>query len=295
MSTFYLPGLTTKFMLNFLIISMIKRFPERFRDGLKIGAVYGDFPTSLWNGGRTIGGNCEERFMRNAVKTFNDLGVPVRYTFTNPLIEKKHLSDYHCNLCMEIADNGMNEVTVFSPVLEEYIRNKYPSFKIVSSTCKEIREIPDLIEELEKDYKMVVLDYNLNNHFDLLEQIPKHLREKCEILINACCVPNCPKRGWHYRFIGQNSIDFFEAKAKGVPYEEPPFECEYGKNNHYYNIQGYPTFVSPKSIEEEYIPRGFKHFKIEGRTGSLFGGIESYVNYLSKDETKDENRFTILF
>ncbi|MDR0919241.1 MAG: hypothetical protein LBM93_08340, partial [Oscillospiraceae bacterium] len=89
-------------------------------------------------------------------------------------------------------------------------------------------------------------------------------------------------------------IDFFDAKAKGVIYNEPSFECEYGMNNHFYNIQGYPTFISPKSIKEEYIPRGFKHFKIEGRTGTLFGAVESYVNYLSKDETRDENRFTML-
>ena len=36
----------------------------------------------------------------------------------------------------------------------------YPKFKINSSTCKEIRNIDSLNEELKKDYNLVVLDYN---------------------------------------------------------------------------------------------------------------------------------------
>ena len=72
---------------------------------------------------------------------------------------------------MQAADNGMNEVLVVSSILESYIREKYPNFKINSSTCKEIRDIDNLNAELEKDYALVVLDYNLNNQFDLLEQI----------------------------------------------------------------------------------------------------------------------------
>lgn len=52
---------------------------------------------------------------------------------------------------------------VVSPILEAYIRKNYPGFTINSSTCKEIRGIEGVNEELKKDYGLVVLDYNLNN------------------------------------------------------------------------------------------------------------------------------------
>mgnify|MGYP003310897220 CR=1 FL=1 len=90
---------------------------------------------------------------------------------------------------MQAADNGMNEVMIMSPILEEYLREKYPSYKFNSSTCKEIKDIDGILSELEKDYYMVVLDYNMNDRFDLLEQIPMEHRHRVELLVNTLCIP----------------------------------------------------------------------------------------------------------
>ena len=95
----------------------------------------------------------------------------------------------------------MNEAIVFSSLLEEHIRKHHPNMKITSSTCKQIRDLPTLESELEKDYSLVVLDYNYNNDFDTLAKIPH--KDKCEILVNAVCTPNCQRRGEHYRYIGK--------------------------------------------------------------------------------------------
>lgn len=125
----------------------------------------------------------------------------MRYTYTNPLLTREDLSDAYCNFCMKAADNGMNEVLVVSDILEEYIRKNYPGYKINSSTCKELKELDAINEELDKDYQLVVLDYNMNNQFELLEKIKR--KDKCEILVNACCIPNCPRRAEHYRTIAK--------------------------------------------------------------------------------------------
>ena len=71
--------------------------------------------------------------------------------------------DTYCNLIMRLADNGMNQVLVNSPVVEQYIRDNYPSFPLISSTTKRITDTKELISELGKDYRLVVLDYDLNN------------------------------------------------------------------------------------------------------------------------------------
>ena len=116
---FHLPDFTTHFTLNLVFLSMLKSCPQYFREGVEIASVYGAFPPSLWNGGRVIGGKCDESFVRQAVEAFNSQGIPLRFTFTNPALKEEHLSDQFCNMVMKAADNGMNGVIVNSPLLEE--------------------------------------------------------------------------------------------------------------------------------------------------------------------------------
>ncbi len=291
---FHLPGLRYNYPLNMTILSMLRQYPEFFRENLEIASFFGEFPTSLWNGGRFSNNDqCDAPFVQNVVRSINAQGIPVRFTYTNPLLTEKDLDDDYCNFCMETADNGMNEVLVVSPVLEAYIRRKYPRYKINSSTCKEIRGVAAVNEELEKDYSLVVLDYNLNNQFELLEQVVH--KEKCEILVNACCVPDCPRRGEHYRHIAKQQE--IALKNRTLPKEKqtpiPGWGCEYGEHNTLYTIQKYPTYVSPEAIWESYVPMGFHNFKIEGRTANLLDLINTYSFYLMRPERRDEGRLLL--
>ena len=292
---FHLPGLRYNFPLNMFWLSLMEQHPEYFREGVEIASFFGSFPLALWNGGRLTGNDqCDAAFVKNVVKTINSKGIPIRYTFTNPLLTEEDLDDPFCNFCMEVADNGMNEVLVFSEVLEKYLREKYPSYHFNSTTCKEIRDVESLNEEMKKDYKYVVLDYNLNNKWDLLEKI-EH-KEKLEVLINACCVPDCKRRGDHYKNIAINQRITLENRKLPKDKQKPikPWTCEYGDKNCIYTIQEYSTFVSPEMIWEKYVPMGINNFKIEGRTGNLFSLIETYSFYMLKPEYVGEARLLLL-
>ncbi|MGN0402175.1 MAG: hypothetical protein ACI4HQ_07940 [Acetatifactor sp.] len=292
---FHLPGLRQNYPLNMLILSMKEQMPERFRDGVEIASFFGEFPTSLWNGGRPSNyDQCDAGFIRSVIKNINDRGIPIRYTYTNMLLTKDELKDPYCNFCMKAADNGLNEVIVFSPVLEEYIRENYPGYKIISSTCKEIRDIHLVNEELKKDYSLVVLDYNFNNRFDELEKIED--KGRCEILVNPVCVPNCPRRGKHYENVAKNQRIMLKnrllPKDKQIPLDK--WHCEYGENGGIYKISNYCTYVSPEAIWEKYVPMGFHNFKIEGRTANLFSLIDTYCHYLIKPELQGDTRLLLL-
>lgn len=291
---FHLPGLRYNYPLNMMTATMMKDRPQFFRENIEIGSFFGEFPTSRWNGGRFSNGDqCDAGFIRAVIKAYNGQGIPVRYTYTNPILNAYDLEDDYCNFCMEEADNGMNEVLVVSPVLEEYIRKKYPRFKVNSSTCKEIRDVDALNAELDKDYSLVVLDYNLNSEFDMLEKIKDPGR--CEILVNAVCVPNCPRRGGHYKQIAKEQNAVLKNRCappdKQIPI--PGWYCEYGDKNTFYTIQDYPTYVSPEAIWEKYVPMGFYNFKLEGRTANLFSLIDMYCMYLMRPERRDEGRLLL--
>ena len=292
---FHLPGLRYNFPLNMFWINALKQYPQMFREGVEIASCFGDFPISLWNGGRFSNNDqCDAGFIKRVIKSINDTGVPIRYTYTSPIVTEEETGDPYCNFCMDCANNGMNEVIVFSPILEDYLRNKYPNFKFNSTTCKEIKDADALNAELEKDYKYVVLDYNLNGKWEFLEKL-QH-KEKLEVLINAICVPACPRRGEHYRTIAQN--ERIVLKNRTLPPEKQipliPWDCEYGNFNTFQKIQTYSTFVTPEQIWEKYIPMGINNFKIEGRTANLFMLIDEYCYYMIKPEHADEMRHMII-
>lgn len=291
---FHLPGLRYNYPLNMFWMNMIKQFPDYFRD-IEIGSCFGEFPLSLWNGGRFSNHDqCDSKFITQVIKDINGMGVPVRYTYTNPLITEEELDDPYCNFCMKAADNGMNEVMIFSPILEKYLREKYPSFKFNSSTCKEIKDIDTLNAEIERDYKYVVLDYNLNNNWEVIDQI-KH-PEKLEVLVNTLCTPNCPRRGDHYKNVALNQRIALAnrnlPKDKQVPII--PWYCEYGDHNCLHTIQDYPGFIKVEDIWDKYMPRGINNFKIEGRTANLFSLIDTYCYYMMKPERMGEGRLLLI-
>ncbi len=244
---FHLPGLRRNFPINMLLLRMFESFPKFFHEDIEIASFFGEFPTSLWNGGRYDGGDqCDADYVQQVIKVVNTAGIAIRYTFTNPTITEKDLADPYCNFCMKAGDNGRNEVLVVSPILEEYIRKNYPSYTINSSTCKEIRSIGALNDELTKDYGLVVLDYNLNNQFAELEHITD--KKRCEVLVNACCVPNCPRRGEHYRFIATQERTVLANRNLPADKQKPVpiWRCEYGEQNFRSTYRKYPTHISRK-------------------------------------------------
>lgn len=292
---FHLPGLRFNYPLNMLWVSLLEQYPERFRDGVEIGSMFGVFPIALWNGGRLIQHDqCDANYVESVVRSINAKGIPVRYTFTNPLITEEDLKDPYCNFCMDVANNGMNEVMVMSPILEQYLREKYPNFAYNSSTCKEIKNVDDLNAEIAKPYKYVVLDYNLNNNWDFIGHLNNP--EKLEVLINTLCVPNCPRRGEHYRQIARDQKVVLENRKlpqdKQIKINE--WRCEYGENNCIHTIRDYPTVISPEDIWDKYLPAGICNFKIEGRTAYLFSLIDTYCHYMIKPEYQGETRLLVI-
>lgn len=326
---FHLPGLSFNYPINMILLDLMKKKPEFFRENIEIGSFFGEFPTSLWNGGRfSYGAQCPEGMVRQVIKNINDQGIPVRFTYTNPVLFEEDLADAYCNFCMQAGDNGMNEVLVVSPLLEDYIRKTYPSYKINSSTCKEVKDMDRLREELSKDYYLIVLDQNRNKDYDFLEQIEQ--KERIEILVNPCCGPNCARRADHYRAISAQQRVLFANRAirqgkdpreafaslpeyvmEYLPKEVregkllldpagrpcipmPEFSCAFGGYDNPYKVRKNINFVTVSELWEKFVPIGYRNFKLEGRTDSAFFVVENYVEYLCVPEAKDEARYTML-
>jgi collagenase-like PrtC family protease len=169
-----------------------------------------------------------------------------------------------------MADNGKNEVLVNSDLLEDFIRTKYPSYRIISSTTKCLYDLDLIQKELEKDYHLVVLDSAMNNTRELFQLDHK---EKIELIVNHYCADNCPRRREHYRLVGEAQLE----------YDSVTFPCDNIRRS-FQEIQANKSFISPSMIYDTYVNAGFRNFKLDGRGFKKEKITESFAYYLAKPE-----------
>jgi collagenase-like PrtC family protease len=269
----FLPGFYENFRVIIFLHDWMEREPELFYDGMRIAAAYGCFPGNIWNGGRVIIGIASKEEIQYAIQEYNSRGIAVRYTYTNPCLEKIHLLDTYCNLCMQLADNGKNEVLVNSDLLEAFIRVNYPNYNIISSTTKCLYDLGLIQKELERDYHLVVLDSAMNNTENLFALEHK---EKIELIVNHYCADNCPRRKEHYRLVGEAQLE----------YGSVSFPCTNIQRT-FQEIQKNRSFISPAMIYDTYLKAGFHNFKLDGRGFKKDKVLESFAYYLAKPEYRE--------
>lgn len=268
---FYIPNFLEFYDLNIKLIQLIKSNSIYFYDNISIGAVFGTVPKVIWNGGRAMQ-HYVKKDIKQVIKDYNNLNIPIRFTFTNCLLEEKHLNDPIGNITMRYANNGMNEILINSTLLEQYLRNKYPNFKYISSITKVILNDQDIINEVNK-YDMTVIDTSKNKDFNFLKKLNPN---KIELLVNSYCQPNCPYKKQHYESVSKSQLygynDIFGQKC-----------CN--RQTEFSNILGLETTITKEELYNIYYKKlHIYNFKIEGRNHNINEVIKNYLYYMVKPE-----------
>lgn len=276
---FHIPGI---FYHNNMIVKFIEEIhsnPDILKTNAKIGSTY-DSPGGIWNGGRlitykkTIDNINKIYFVRDFLQQHN---IPMRFTFSNLLLTEEHLSDEYCNFLLELFNTGNNEVIYASDILGDYIRDKYGDrYKYISSTTKRLNTPEAQLKEIDKDFYLVVIDYDYNKNLDFLKTITNP--EKCELFANPFCMPNCPNRLQHFMQISKGVLGEKCDKYYAGCHDEYKAFWQRKNESHITN------FITSEEINNIYLQMGFKHFKLEGRTIPALELIEVLIYYLIKDE-----------
>lgn len=286
---FYLPDFYTFQILNYQLNDLISKFSYKFNDNIRIAAIYGSFDGAIWNGGRIdCSPQCSDRDIQATINLFNSAGIPLRFTWTNSMIEEKHLNDEYCNKIMRFANNGINEVIVNSKILEQYLRSQYPNFKYLSSTTKCLCDNNSIEHELS-NYYLTVLDYRKNHDMEFLSKLSQDQKDKVELLVNSYCWPDCSYREDHYKLVSEINISqqMKEHRGRVSP------NCITGIID-FQNTLKYSCTITKEQLYNEYVANGFHNFKIEGRNFHIVDVIESYIYYLVKEEYQQEIRTKLL-
>ena len=275
---YHLPGLFEFYELYRVFLPLFRQHREYFYDWCEIGSIYGAPGDCLWGGGRVGYGDCAPR---DVLRLTREYGVSARLTFSNSLLREEHLSDRKCNeLCRLFAEAGgpANGVIVHSDLLLHYLEKRYPGLYFVSSTTKVMTEFQQLRQELEREeFRYVVPDFRLNRAFDRLEALPAPLKDKVEFLCNECCWFGCKDRKACYETVSRKSLgeDGPEHRC-AAPDAEGGYRFSKAMTN--------PGFIGVGDISNVYLPMGFSHFKIEGRSLGSALILEFLLYYLTKPE-----------
>ena len=273
---YHLPGLFEFYDLYRAFLPLYRTHREYFYDWCDIASLYGAPAGCLWGGGRAGFGDDDPR---KVLALTREYGISARLTFSNSLLRQEHLSDRACNaLCALFAEQDGNGVIVHSDLLLGYLKQKYPNLYFVSSTTKVLTEFDRLQQELDReDFRFVVPDFRLNKAFDRLNALPQRQKDKVEFLCNECCWFGCQDRKACYETVSRKNL--------GEPC--PEHRCAApggGEGYRFSRAMENPGFIGVEDIQNTYLPMGFSHFKIEGRSLGSALILEFLLYYLTKPE-----------
>lgn len=277
-AVYHLPGLFEFYELYRKFLPLFRGHRDWFYDWCEIGSVYGAPAGCRWDGGRAGFGEEDPEAVAALMREY---GISARLTFSNSLLREEDLRDAGCNrLCTLFGGGGPvpGGVILSSDLLLDYLRERYPGFYFVSSTTKVLTEFSQLEEELARpEFRFVVPDFRLNRALDRLAALPEELRGKVEFLCNEACWFGCPDRKACYenvcrKNLGEDCPDHVCAS----PYAERGYRFSDAMRN--------PGFIGIRDIREVYLPKGFSHFKIEGRSLGSAVVLEFLLYYLTRPE-----------
>ena len=279
MKAFYhLPGLFEFYELYRAFLPLYRSHREYFYDWCEIGSIYGAPADCLWGGGRVGFGEAKADEVAALMREY---GVSSRLTFSNSLLREEHLSDRKCNsLCALFGKDGpvRNGVIICSDQLMQYLQKNYPGFYYVSSTTKVLTEFSLFEDELNRgDFLYVVPDFRLNKEYQRLSALSEAQKQKVEFLCNECCWYECPDRKKCYENVSRKSLgEDCEDHICVSPDAHKGYRFSDAMKN--------PGFIGLKEIRDFYLPNGFSHFKIEGRSLGSAVVLEFLLYYMTKPE-----------
>jgi collagenase-like PrtC family protease len=169
-------------------------------------------------------------------------------------------------------------VILSSDLLLDYLQKHYPGFYFVSSTTKVLTQFKQLEEELNRgEFRYVVPDFRLNKAFERLNSLPESQKQKVEFLCNECCWFDCPDRKECYESVSRKNLG--EDCAEHICVSP-----EANRGYRFSDAMKNPGFIGIEDIQKKYLPNGFSHYKIEGRSLGSAVVLEFLLHYMTKPE-----------
>ena len=284
-SLWTVPGLFTHDQGYYNMYDIVK---ERYNFHIPM-EVYGSLPV-LWHGGRGIHNIQQATRDKQPIvgtsradqaadfdyilKGYKARNIDVFYTWSNWLIEEKHLSDPTCNLLLDKLweiNGDKSGVIVVSDILFDYIKNRYPDLKLKASIDKTVKEKKAGDEKwyrsLAERYDVVNIHTDDGHNLPLLEKLADDA-DKYEIILNEMCEVNCPYRRQEHLMFSQEAMSINET-GQADPQHKEYYDKLIKPNCYPINFSSESHTDRSTEFRLEEVKRiydmGYRRFKLQGR------------------------------
>ena len=229
------------------------QFLSKYRGESEL-VVYDGVNKCKWNGGRI---NRDIFYTDGLINYYYSKDIKIALTMTNHRI---NLNDEVGNHLLEKFHREGNCIILINDDLRQYIRNKFPKYKLIYSiTGMGLLNIPlqqsdiDFYKDLESKYDWIVprFEHIFDKRSDELD------KTKWEVMVNDTCIYGCKYFDQHFKAIADEN-------TAGRPYSEEIEECWIPKFN--------PDIESKYNcmdIDEDHLKKlievGVRSFKVTGR------------------------------
>ncbi len=224
------------------------RFEHELLDGLamlqertgRIHEVYGSLPRTVIGSGRPAGrlrehgGEVTVQDVRGFTERAHRLGIRVNYLLNAAVLDhteytragRRRILDH----VAEIADTGVDMVTIAVPYLIEMVRTSFPALPVSVSVINEVSQAQMLRAFERLGVQRVQLGEECNRDFALLDRLAGAASAELSLLLNNGCLRFCAYRNYHNTLCTQGSrgerpehgyIDYPLLKCSAMRAHEP--------------------------------------------------------------------------
>lgn len=182
---------------------------------------------------------------------------------------------------------GVENITVSTPYLMEFLKKNYPEIIVDASINMCCSSISQALQLQEMGVKKIVLDRNINRNYRLLKKIKNSCNIELELLTNSLCLPFCIMHQYHNNLNSHFSKENFEEFVQCYPYAK--CFATYIDNPILMICSGW---IRPEDLNL-YTSMDIDNFKIDGRgipQDIVLSIIKSYM-----EEGYEGNLFDLMF
>lgn len=258
--------------------TMIARMFDQADKLNELESIFGFLIESPLNGGRIRAGSLN--YPPEEIEKLNDMGVGYSFTLTSLAATPEHLEDQWTNEMLRRFENPLNSVIVAKPLVENFIRKRYPGYKLRASCMYDFKTINQINEATER-FDIVACWPDINDKSD--EELSGLVNKDRVMLFGAqVCLKKCGDyRLKHFYVSSLDHIAWYNQHEYGVPYHPDSSRWPFR-----HPCQGKKVGVEMEDIER-FKRLGFRRIKItpplqfaEAYLGINWGRKQRILNYL---------------
>lgn len=281
---FELPDSATNRPINIRLCNLLTSRTDLFYPNVAVEAVFGCPPHCIWNGGciHLPGGQMDLNEIEALFSSYRRIHIPYRLTFTNRLLEQRHLLDTYGNAIAACGNTEGNSIIVASDLMEQYIQNYYHAYTIIQSICRVYQTQAQLDKALTQH--LVCLPVKYNRDWSYLSQMQNP--GNAILLVNEYCpISDCAYCKDHYESFNRLSL-YMDRDHMNCQYKILRSEMDQAGTYPPHHI--FPTDYA------RYEAIGITHFKLNGRASTEEQLVALYCRYFAKPEHHSTVRSLLL-